>query len=242
MSRIFICYSRKDQEFKERLLTSLTKHNFETWVDSQNISVGDYWSDKVQEGLEKSDIMLVIISPDSMKSRPAKDEWEYFLDKGKPIIPVLWNDAERHHRIHSLHYVDFSRQDFDVAFAELQGELRAKGINPTPTTGKIPKNKMGNAFWLCHDLLELHRYLREDVSKEWIDIGFRQSLHHAKELSLDEIIVVRLQEIITLTSPFRQEEWTVEERIRYSMEVRRLFNTIAQRIQRTDPDFDPGPG
>jgi hypothetical protein len=90
--------------------------------------------------------------------------------------------------------------------------------------------------------MELHRWIRENISKEWIDIGFRQSLHHARELGLDEAVIARLQELIAVTSPFQDGDWTNERRAFFAREVRAVFNVIAQYIQAADPKFVSGPG
>src|SRR5690242_6669005 len=94
MTKIFISYSRKDVNFTKKLADSLSHYGFDVWIDLEDINAGSKWSDAIQQGLDETAVMLVIISPDSMASENVKDEWQYFLDLKKPVIPILLRSAK----------------------------------------------------------------------------------------------------------------------------------------------------
>jgi hypothetical protein len=71
----------------------LVKSSFSIWVDYQDIRAGNPWSNDVQRGLDKCEVMLVVISEAAMASPHVRREWHYLLDK-KLIIPVLWKGAD----------------------------------------------------------------------------------------------------------------------------------------------------
>lgn len=243
MSSIFISYSRKDTDFREKLDVSLVKKGFTTWVD-EKMPLGR-WSDHVQDGLDKCNAMLLIVSPDSMKSQNVKDEWEYFLSTEKPLIPIIWKKSKMHYRLNSLDFIEFDTQgEYEVALRKLVDKLKLVGIEPNPprkTT--FNQSKTGNLFWLCHDMMELFRWIGSGVQKQWIDIGLRQSLHHATELELDEHILNQLKELIQRTTPLQEADWAnLEQRALYANQVKIIFNMIAQLVQSADPNFNSGPG
>ena len=134
MTRIFISYRRDDEVFARRLATSLSDAGADVWIDVDDIPAGMKWSTAIQQGLKLCDVLIVLITPESMASGNVEDEWQYFLDEGKPVIPVLLREAEVHFQLRRIQYVDFESQPYDVAFAQLHGELRRRGAALDPLT------------------------------------------------------------------------------------------------------------
>lgn len=135
MSRIFISYSRKDEIFARRIASSLSEAGAEIWIDVDDIPVGMNWSTAIQAGLDQCEIMVMIISPDSMESANVENEWQYFQDHGKKVVPLLWKPAKMHFQVNRLQYVDFQNQTFQVAFRNLlqklgfaQKEIKIRGF------------------------------------------------------------------------------------------------------------------
>lgn len=148
MSSVFISYSRKDERFARQLATALSVRGFDVWIDVEDIPPGMKWSSAIQQGLDTANAMVVVISPDSMASTNVEDEWQYFLDQRKPVIPVLLREAKIHFQLSRIQYVDCLRQPFDPAFEALVAELARKGLTPgapgpapsgaKPPAGRIP--------------------------------------------------------------------------------------------------------
>jgi formylglycine-generating enzyme required for sulfatase activity len=132
MARIFISYARKHEAFARKLAGSLSNVGASVWLDVEDIPAGMNWSSAIQEGLDFCDVMLVIIAPESMASKNVGDEWQYYLDEGKVVIPVLLERAKVHFQIRRLQYVDFLAQNYDTAFTQLHSELRRKGVDLKP--------------------------------------------------------------------------------------------------------------
>jgi hypothetical protein len=125
ISKIFISYSRKDGEFARNLANSLSSLGASIWIDTDDVPLGVKWSSAIQNALDSTHIMLVIISPDSMASRNVEDEWQYYLDEGKFIVPIWWRPAKVHYQLKRLQYVDFHEKPFDLAFERLCSQLNA---------------------------------------------------------------------------------------------------------------------
>jgi len=146
MKRIFISYARTDQAFASKLARALENAGADVWIDLDDIPIGEKWSSAIQNGLDSADAMLVILSPFSMESSNVEDEWQYFMDHGSPIIPVLWQPTKVHFQLNRLQYVDFHTNDFEIAFPQLLHKLQEKGIaltttQPTPLAINIGEEK-----------------------------------------------------------------------------------------------------
>ncbi len=128
MSRIFISYSRADEPFARRLAATLSDAGADVWIDVEDIPAGMKWSSAIQEGLDSSDALLVVVSPEAMASRNVEDEWQYFLDRKRTVITLHYRPAKMHYQLHRIQYVDFHGQSFEVAYGRLLAELSRAGI------------------------------------------------------------------------------------------------------------------
>lgn len=91
---VFICYSRHDREFVERLTADLKRQGVNTWRDVDDIP-GQLqanlqgWRAAVQDALETCEAMLVVLSPDALASSEVQAEWNEFASRKRPIFPVV---------------------------------------------------------------------------------------------------------------------------------------------------------
>lgn len=128
MSSIFLSYSRKNEPFARKLAQALSQVGLDVWLDVEDIPAGMKWSSAIQQGLDQANLLIVVISPDSMASTNVEDEWQYYLDNKKPVIPVLFEPAKIHFQLARIQYIDFYAQSFEAAFSQLITELNRKGI------------------------------------------------------------------------------------------------------------------
>jgi hypothetical protein len=94
--RIFVSYSHKDEEQKNRIRTALgqliEQHHISLWDDRQ-ILPGSVWDAQITRKLEEADIFLILLSPDFLASaqcrREAQNALELHRKDHRPLIPVL---------------------------------------------------------------------------------------------------------------------------------------------------------
>lgn len=105
--RIFISYAHEDETLRNELenhLKILQRQNFiETWND-RDINAGDDWKQKIDENLERADIILMLISADFIASdycyeKEMKRALERHVNGEARVIPVIirpagWKRAE----------------------------------------------------------------------------------------------------------------------------------------------------
>ncbi len=81
--KMFLSYAHKDVDLKDELDVSLIAlkrdERVSIWQDTDNIHGGDQWNEKIEEGLQNADIVLLLVSPDFIDS-------EYIWNKELPII------------------------------------------------------------------------------------------------------------------------------------------------------------
>jgi len=135
--RIFMSYAREDEAFARKLAAWLQKTlNLGVWIDVDDITPGVKWSSAVEEGLNTCEVMIVIITPESMESRNVEDEWQYFLDLGKPVIPLLLRSAVVPYQLRRIQYIDFSvREEYNDSLRQLISEIRLH-VRPLPHEGE----------------------------------------------------------------------------------------------------------
>lgn len=86
----FISYGRVDsREFAVKLQSSLNKHGFQVWFDFNDIPLGVDFQNQIDDGIEKADNFLFIISPHSINSLYCRKEIELAIKCNKRIIPLM---------------------------------------------------------------------------------------------------------------------------------------------------------
>ncbi len=125
---IFISYSRKNFFFVKRLYENLSqyKDRDEIWLDTENIVAGTRWTKSIDEGLLVSRIMILVITPESLKSNNVRNEYEKFLSLNKTVIPLIAYEIDRTtmpSQLSSIQDIMFHNQDFDEAFKEFLNHL-----------------------------------------------------------------------------------------------------------------------
>jgi hypothetical protein len=124
---IFISYSRKDIEIMSRIKTHFEREGFNVWVDQSELELGTVaWETKIQDALEHTNCVVVLMSPDSKQSKWVMNELSYAERHDVRIFPVLARGDEVEavpFRLSSTMWVDI-REDYPKAMQKLVGAIR----------------------------------------------------------------------------------------------------------------------
>ncbi len=77
---------------------ALLQAGLEVWDAEREILPGDNWAKKIAEGLEESDAMVVLLTPDGVRSQAVRREIDYASGEksfDKRLIPVLVGSPEK---------------------------------------------------------------------------------------------------------------------------------------------------
>ncbi|MBK9748920.1 MAG: tetratricopeptide repeat protein [Chloroflexi bacterium] len=92
--QVFLSYSRRDRDFVTRLYERLAANGVDTWVDWEDIPSSADWRKEIQAGIEDSDCLIAIISPDYLVSPLCNADLTHARQVNKRIIPVLRQEFE----------------------------------------------------------------------------------------------------------------------------------------------------
>ena len=123
--RVFISYQRADEPFARQVREYLAARSVLTWMDQYDIPVGAYWPDEIDKGLSNADIVVGVLSPDSVASRNVKNEWDWAIQNDKPLLLLQYRPCAIPHRYVSINFIDASGAEPSLAFASL---LRVLGV------------------------------------------------------------------------------------------------------------------
>jgi len=155
--KIFLSHSSKDKPFVEKLAKDILGLDVEVWLDKWEMKVGDSLFDKIEEGLEASDFLIIILSKNSVNSSWVRKELNAILcdeisSKNVKVLPALIDDCCIPIFLREKLYADF-REDYAIGFQMLSEVI----TNPTKDNKIFIENinilKGKNTENLCLDVI-----------------------------------------------------------------------------------------
>jgi len=98
--KVFISHAGADETFVRKVVAGLEEAGFEAWDASREILPGDNWADKTARALQESEAMVVLLSPDALRSGSVRREIDYALGEQRysnrliPVLPKELNEEE----------------------------------------------------------------------------------------------------------------------------------------------------
>lgn len=108
MPQVFISYSEKDSIFAQLAKEKLEAEGIKVWLFEGDLHPGENWREAIDKGIFSSDVLMVILSPESSASSYVTYEWAYALGKGIKIIPIMLKETKAHPRLEPMQYFDFT--------------------------------------------------------------------------------------------------------------------------------------
>jgi hypothetical protein len=175
MTRLFLSYKSEDRPAALRLRDTLRAWGHEVWIDCLDLRKGAFWPDEIEKALIDCHCVVGLMTPRSVKSRNVKDEWEWALDRNKPLLILRLEPTEAPLRINSLNHIDFVR-DYDAGLGQLQRALteiattnsEPETAQPAPETSVRAPARVDN-----------RQRLLKKVESFWIDGVLHQALSGA---------------------------------------------------------------
>jgi CRP-like cAMP-binding protein len=124
---LFTSYSSRDRDFVSQLVEHLQQrledNNVDIWIDQAGIRGGDKWDRVIEEALMSCDAMLLMLSESSVASENVADEYIYYKEEKKPIIPIMIEKCARPVAVRRYQYIDFSRELYADGLAQLHARI-----------------------------------------------------------------------------------------------------------------------
>ena len=97
MTKVFVSYSKDDDDFVERLVRDLEQAGNEVWYD-QRIMLGESWIEAINKALEDAAYIIAVLSPSYLESNWGWQELNVGLyadlEKRATLVPLLIHDCE----------------------------------------------------------------------------------------------------------------------------------------------------
>lgn len=204
--QIFLSYKREDELLARNLHGQLMRWGYLVWLDVENIQGGENWDDAIHQGLRASEVVVGLLTPESLASGNVRDEWGYALSTGKRLL-LLWmrdiDELDMPARYIRLQRID-CRTNQVTGFTRLQTALASasklvpENIMASPASFRSDDSNV-LASGAAPEALVLSR-VTEAISKQsktnrermldkvnqyWVQGVLEQSLHGAALLALD---------------------------------------------------------
>ncbi len=156
MGAIFLSYAREDRGCAEKLADVLEAAGHDVWWD-RRLDGGEEFSDEIEAALDKSEVIVVAWSQESIRSRWVRDEAGVGCDKGS-LVPVSIDGSVPpmgFRQFHTLDLTGWKAAKNDGRTSELlrsvEGRLKGKDeLAPVPRPAK-PRQRLslpqGKRFW-----------------------------------------------------------------------------------------------
>lgn len=106
MGHIFLSYAREDRSCAERLARVLEEHGHDVWWD-RRLDGGEEFGAEIEAALDRSDVVLVAWSKESVKSRWVRDEAAAGGDTGR-LVPVTIDGSRPPMGFRQFHTLDLT--------------------------------------------------------------------------------------------------------------------------------------
>ena len=150
---VFLSYSSQDRRFAERLAGDLVGHGLRVWWDRWEMQVGDSLIAKIQDGIQASSWLAVVLSPTSVASNWVKRELasaladEISTDRVR-VLPLLIADCEIPPFLRDKLYADFRASyaaGLELLLRRLAPPLRPENGRRTQSVAADPSSGAASA-------------------------------------------------------------------------------------------------
>ena len=93
--RIFISYSHSDSAWAKAFADQLAKRDLSLWFDQWSIKPGEDWREAIGHAIRESEVILLLINPDSVESPNLFLELGAAMALNKRIIPIVSEEVDR---------------------------------------------------------------------------------------------------------------------------------------------------
>lgn len=147
MKSVFLSHASEDKVFARKIGFALKKIGIKVWIDEAEIQIGDTLKIKIESSIDSVDFLIVILSPNSVKSAWVKNEVKQALNKETIfkkvlVLPVLYQNCKIPNSIKEKLYADLTNElDFEREFDKILNRIK-KDDKPESENEKYVRLKL----------------------------------------------------------------------------------------------------
>jgi hypothetical protein len=124
---VFVSYAQADKNVARQVAEALQDAGLLVWIDAWELAPGDSIAQRIEEAIASSDILLVLLSQNSVASQWVQKELSAALsrelrDRAITVIPALLEDCEIPGLLADRQYLDL-RRDLPAAIRRLVEQI-----------------------------------------------------------------------------------------------------------------------
>jgi TIR domain len=145
--RVFISHASSDKPFAERVATALRNNAVNPWFDKEQIRVGDDVLERLGDGLRTMDLLVLIVSKRSLRSRWVDRELKFAVrreieERKILILPFIIDSTQSNELPWYLHHLRAEQVPSDNrGVAAILESVIAKGSRRIPKTERRPHKR-----------------------------------------------------------------------------------------------------
>jgi hypothetical protein len=159
---VFESYSRTDEKMATQIAADLTEIGLDVWRD-QRLSGGQEWWDTILASIRAADVILFVVSENSLDSVPCNRELDYAFALGKPVLPVRVDQSTSPKLappvLASKEWVDYDADNkaSTLRLMRAMNDISPAGPlpDPLPVEPDVPLSYTTNLAALVHQAKEL---------------------------------------------------------------------------------------
>jgi hypothetical protein len=135
----FLSHSSIDKSLAQRIALDLSMSGIPVWFYEWEIQVGHSISQRIEEGLDNADFVIVLLTINSVSSEWVQKEWRSVIgdeasSHGVRILPVRADDCEIPRLMKDKRYADL-RGSYDHGIQDLISAIRSHRAGQRPVSG-----------------------------------------------------------------------------------------------------------
>jgi hypothetical protein len=196
---IFISYSRRDQDFVQKLVKELENVGLNVWIDNKGLVPGTRnWEEAIREAIASSRIVIFVASPEARKSNYVQDEIAIAEMYSIPLIPVWASGDEWLDCIPlgmgKIQFINAKGDLFSLAIQQLLSQLNGSVSNvekPTAPSNRIVinENEIASRVSLHSNRMIGIRY-KEKYNQSYYHQRTEILSHYTNFLNSDKVVMV----------------------------------------------------
>jgi hypothetical protein len=122
MTKVFISYSHKDNNYAHELALELTRWGFDVWIDDR-IDFGTSWTHEIEQNLADCDAFILVMTDNAWHSTWVQNELAFAQTRHKQIFPLLL-EGDTWLPVISIQHVDVRSGSLppEAFFVKLRGQ------------------------------------------------------------------------------------------------------------------------
>lgn len=131
---IFLSHSYTQKTWVEILARNLQAQGVSVWLDKWQLKGGDRWTERLQEGLDRSSIGVLVVTDEAQTSGWVQDEYDTMLRHKNSertsfrILPILLSSGDGFPFLNNVQAIDFRdhnayRRHFYTLLCAIRGEM-----------------------------------------------------------------------------------------------------------------------